>query len=289
MREAGSVSKVLIILLVLATLLSAASCGREAIGGTLLDLTREIPEGTTSFVYWDAKQIEGDDDLSQLRDKWKADNEAWLDVFGIGTDAVNHFLYFSLDENVTGQFLGFSRYGNNVLDVRGDFERDRLRTALKTRNHSKGDWKDIEVWQTLDKQEWLALARDSLIGGDKDAVRQCIDVIEGDLPSLYDSQDAKDVTGRLPNGILVCFFNYANVTPGPPYEGLLANGASLQKKDQDTLRLKLVCKFAEPEDAANAVESIRDDVDMDFGAVKAEQDGRFVILTGEISIDSLFT
>jgi hypothetical protein len=263
-----------------------SSCAGKGIGGALADQTQEIPEGTATFVYWDTEAIAGDTDLHQLRDTWKAENEAWLSAFSIEADAVKHFLHFEMSgDNTLDHILDFSVYGNNALSVRGDFDRNSLRTQLRDRNHKEDDWKRVEVWETADGQGWLAMASDSLIGGDRDTVRDSVNVVVGDSASLYDDANAHDVMSRLPGGIMVHFYDYAKQPTGdPPYQGLVANGTSLQKQDRDRLRVELVCKFGEPEQAADALEDIRDEADLRYSNVNADQDGRFVIVTAEVDI-----
>jgi len=287
MMSWGNVPKGLVLGLVLVSL-GVASCAGGGVGATLADMAKEVPVETTTFVYWDTGTIEGDADLHQLRDRWKADNEAWLETFAIETDRVRHFLHFATyGDNTLDHLLDFSIYGNNNLSVRGEFDRERLRTQLRHRDHTRGDWRETEIWQGPDEERWLALTGDSLIGGSRDTVRECIDIIEQDGDSLYSDPNARDILDRLPTGLMVHYYDYTKqFTGGPPYEGMVANGTSVEKKDRETLRLRIVCKFTDPEEAADALEAIRGRVDLVYQKVKAEQDGRFVSVTAEVETET---
>lgn len=238
--------------------------------GAVVDLMRETPHDTDYFVYADTKAMADDSDLHGLLDIWKAQNETRLEGFGISTDTVTRFLEFPAYDIDEG-----------VLVLRGDYERERVRAQLRNRNYNAKDWKHVEVWESADGANWLAVTEDSLIAGNRDRVRECINVIEGES-SLYDDQDAREVVDRLPRGIMMSFVKY---TDTGPYEGLLAYGDSYEKKDRERLKVRLVYKFGEPEDATRARETIRDDVDEGFDNVDAKQDGRFIIVTGEVRIE----
>ena len=270
MMHRGSLPKALIIGLLLAAVgFGTASCG-GGIGGALVDLMEQVPDEATSFVYWDAEKMEGDSDLHQLLDKWKADNEARLAGFSIRSDGVDHFSEFSMD-------------GTTALVVSGEFELNEIRQELENQAYDDKDYKLVEVWESPDEQDWLAVTEDSLIGGAKETVKESIRVIKGE-GSLYDDQDARDIMDRLPSGLLVHFQKYVgNAT----HTGLVASGDSFEKKDKDTLKIKLVYKFVEPEDATSAMEDISEEVDEPYDRVHLKQDGRYVIVTAEVEIEDM--
>ena len=234
---------------------------------TMEGMIREVPQVATSSAYWNTKAMADDSDLHKLLDKWKSDNETWLEGFAISSDKVEYFLQFSMNPD--------------ILIVKGDFNLNELRTELQNRGYYDKDYKHVETWESADGQDRLAIMDDSLVGGNKDGVIEVINVFKGDS-SLYDDQDIKEVLDKLPGGILVYLDNYAN---GAPYNGLVASGESFEKKDKDTLKVNLVYKFHEPVNATNAINDIAEKVDEYFDNVDAEQDGRFVIVTAEINIE----
>jgi len=270
MAHVGNLWKVLTIGLLLAAVsFGTASCGGD-IGGALVDLMRQVPDEATSLVYWDAGKMAGDDDLWPLLGKWKADKGPRLSSFGIMSDTVEHFLEFSAD-------------GETLLVVRGDFELNEIREELQSLNYDDKDYKLVEVWESPNEQDWLAVTEDSLIGGAKEMVKESIRVIKGET-SLYDDQDARDIMDRLPSGLLVHFQKYMG---DATHAGLVASGASFEKQDEDTLKVKLVYKFVEPENATSAMEDISEEVDEYYDRVHVKQDGRFVIVTAEVEIEDL--
>ncbi len=248
--------------------LSGASCAGGT-SGALADSMRETPADAALFDYWNVKAMQDDSDLHPLLERWKTEKEGWLDSFGIATGQVEHFFQFSL-------------YGNNALIVRGRLDREQTRAQLTNRNYNDKDFKRMEVWESPDGRDWLAVANGSLIAGSKDPVKESINVIKGES-SLYDDPDARGITDWLPGGLLVRFQRY-NLAP---YEGLVAGGESFEKKDRDTLRVKLAFMFGEPDQATAAVDDIAEEVDEDYDEVDARYDGRFVIVDAVVDMDDL--
>lgn len=270
MVHLGNAPKMAIIALLLVSFgLGAVSCGKCRCG-SLQDLMRETPARADSLVYWNTKAMADDGDLHQLLDKWKAGNETRLADFALRSDRANSVLEFWADEQ-------------RVLIIRGDFDLNEVRQELEALDYDDKDYKLVEVWESANGQDWLAMTDESIIAGAKELVKESISVIKGESP-LYDDPDARDVTNRLPSGLLSHFDKYA---AEPPYAGLLASGDSFEKKDRETLKVKLVYKFADPDEAAGALEGISEDVDEDYDKIDARQDGRFVIVTGEVEIEDL--
>lgn len=257
-------------LLLVSMLLGAVACSSNGVTGDMAKLVKDIPEGATSFVYWNTGVMAGDSELHQLLDKWKADNETQIAGFGVGSDEVEHFLTYSSN-------------GENVLIVMGDIDLDQVRQKLQELEYDDKDWKHIEIWESTNELDWLAMPEGSLVWGSVDRIKESIDIIEGGN-SLYDNQDARDVLDKLPNGTLVHYQKYAGDVL---YEGLIASGDSFEKMDKDLLKVKLVYKFSEPGDAESALDSISDEVDEDYDKVNAKQDGRFIIVTAEVEIENL--
>lgn len=267
----------------IALMAAVLGCG-GGVGGTAVDLAKDMPEGALSYIYWDSQALASDNDLHPLRDKWKAANEAWLAQFAIESETVQHFSQFAMQQSTESQLWQFSLYGNNTLIVRGDFDRKQIRDRLSSQGRHKGDWKKIEVWEDTIAGSWLAMADRSLVGGDAGHVRASIDVIEGDGPSLYSSPDIRDILNELPSGIMVNCHRYGGE---PPYAGLLSSGASFRKKNSSTLKVNLSYKFSSPDSAGNALEAIRDAIDLGYSMVEARQDGRFIHVKAEVEIDDL--
>ena len=271
-------------LLLAAALLIPTSCGGES--GTIVGVMKQIPAGANDIVYWNVKEMEKDEDLHGMLDRWKADNEAWLDQFAVRTGDVEHFLGFSTGPaggpagNVS---TGNVSAGDASAVVKGTFDLEQMRTQLGSREYNDGDFKGLEVWESPDGVYWVVLTKDMVGGGPKEDIIESIRVMEGGDPSLYDDQDARDVVDRLPGGVLMHFRKAGE----SPLAGELAYGDSFKRKDQETLEAHIVLKFLEPEDAAAVLEIVEEEADLAYDKISAKQDGRYLRIDGEIDIEDL--
>ena len=142
----------------------------------------------------------------------------------------------------------------------------------------------MELWER--NGEVMALMENLVILSTGQAIRDCIEVIKGEKDSLWDDQNVKDVIDLLPNGINMKYIAHPQYMA---YEGMKAQGSSLEKKDEDILKMTGVFMFEDEDAARDAVAKIKEDT----GAEEIErsdvkQDGRFVILTIEFGIGEMF-
>lgn len=271
-------------LLLAAALLIPTSCGGES--GTIVGVMKQIPAGANDIVYWNVREMEKDEDLHGMLDRWKADCEGWLDQFAVRTGDVEHFLGFSTGAaggpagNVS---TGNVSAGDASAIVEGTFDLEQMRTQLKSREYDGGDFKGLEVWESADGLYWVVLTKDMVAVGPKENIIESIRVIEGGNPALYDDQDARDVVDRLPGGVLMHFRRAGE----SPLAGEVGYGDSFKKKDQETLDAYIVLKFLEPEDAAAVLETVEEEVDLMYDRVSAKQDGRYLRIEGAVDIMDL--
>ncbi len=249
--------------------ISLISCGGG--GDALREMMKQTPDEATSITYVDAKAMSDDSDLHGLLDKWKADNETELAFYGIERDNVEHYMKFS---DITG---------NDSVIVTGNFDTNDLRQQLESRDFDDKDFKLVEVWESPDGLFWLAVPEGSIIGGAKETVKDVIRVIKGDA-SIYEDQDAFAIVDRLPEGLIVRYQEYAE---GAPFNGLVAYGESLKKQSAAMIQVEMLYKFLEPEQAADVMEDVAEDVDEYYDKVKYEQDGRYVVIKAEVEIEDL--
>lgn len=271
-------------LLLAAALVVPTSCGGES--GALVGVMKQIPAGANDVVYWNVKEMEKDEELHGMLDRWKADNEAWLDQFAVRTGVVEHFLGFSTGpaEGPAGNAsAGNVSAGDSSAIVKGAFDLEQMRAQLEIREYDDGDFKGLEVWESPDGVYWVVLTKDMVAVGQKEDIIESIRVIQGGNPSLYDDQDARDVVDRLPGGVLMHFHRAGE----SPLAGELAYGDSFKKKDQETLEAHIVVKFLEPEDAAAVAEIVEEEADLAYDKISAKQDGRYLRIEGAVDIEDL--
>ena len=276
-------------LLLAAALLIPTSCGGES--GTIVGVMKQIPAGANDIVYWNVKEMEKDEDLHGMLDRWKADYEGWLDQFAVRTGDVEHFLGFSTGSaggpagNVStgNESAGNATAADSSAIVKGAFDFEEIRRQLSDKEFDGGDFKGLEVWESPDGVYWVVLTGNMVGVGPKEDIIESIRVMEGGNPSLYDDQDARDVVDRLPGGALMHFRRAGESA----LAGELAYGDSFKRKDQETLEAHIVVKFLEPEDAAAVLEIVEEEADLAYDKISAKQDGRYLRIDGEIDIVDL--
>jgi len=260
----------LVIAVVAALFVSAAAGCGGGVGGRITDMVKDVPTDTSSFTYWDLETMLAHGELQPLYEAWTAGSGKCLDPFGIPAGDVKRFLEFTM-------------YGNSTVVARGDIGLDSLRATLEGKSFENKDFRRVEVWQSPDGESWLAFLGETLIGGERQVVRGCIEAGQ-DEGSLYQDRDARDIMDRLPRGAVVRFARYQE----PPYKGLVCGGLSLQREDSEVLKATLWYKFVGSGDAASGLQRLADDLDEQWlDRVDASQHGQFVRVTGVANIEDV--
>jgi len=237
------------------------------------DMMMKTPQNATHLTFVNAEELRGDNDLEHLYEAWRDNIGNTLDDYGIVAD----------DMNLTA--MGISLEGEEgYYLIDGNFNPREVRDKLDSLDFDEDEYRGVELWER--NGEVMALMEDLVIISTRQGVRDSIEVIMGEKDSLWDNQDVKDIVDRLPDGInmkYICHPEYM------AYEGMKAQGTSLEKKDEDTLKMTGVFMFEDEDAARDAVTEIREDT----GAEEIErsdvkQDGRFVILTIEVGIEEMF-
>lgn len=235
-------------------------------------MMRQIPDDSTYFTFVDAKALRGDKDLKHLYEGWRDNPGYTLDDYGIVTDDVEHTA------------MGISLEGERYYLIDGDFDLREVRDKLDSLGLDEGEYRGVELWER--NGEVVVLVEDLVILSTEEDVRDSIEVIMGEKDSLWDNQDVKDIVDRLPDGINTKYISHPQYMS---YEGMKAQGTSLEKKDEDTLNMIAVFMFEDEDAARHAVAEIKEDT----GAEEIErsdvkQDGMFVILTIQVSTGEMF-
>jgi len=256
----------LLVCLIAATVGCAVGMERRVV-----EMMRKTPENAMAFSFQDIEALRGDNDLKGLIEEWnwRGYFEEAFEKYGIYFDDVNR--------TARGTVLGSGSY--YLID--GNSDLDEVRNKLDALGFDKDEYRDVEVWVRTARS--VALMEDIIVFGFGQVVRDCIDVIKGEKDSLWHNQDARDVVDRLPDGISLTYllipYQESMMTEEPPWK---AQGASLEKKDEDTLKSTQVFMF-ENEDAACDFAEEEDE------RRNVKQDGKFVIVPDEVDIKELFT
>jgi predicted small secreted protein len=254
----------------LAAVLTSTSCGRDSqFGGVALDLLQRVPEEALSYSYWDIRQMEDDQNLAQILDAWGDANEADLQNFAIDATKIKHAVQFSMPEGP-------------AIIIKGDQNRNDLRTDLEALHFDEQDFRQEEIWKNEEDTQWLSILGDLIVAGERNVVMDCIRVAKGE-PSLYDDSIVRILAEELRTGVTV--YIKTHTIEETPYDGLEATGISVWKMNSSELSARMVFTFRTTGDAAAILQTLADDVDEFYDKVKAERDGRVATIEARIEID----
>ncbi len=253
--------------IVLLVLLITSSCAGHATE-EITSITKQVPKGTNSLVFFDVESVRATDE--QVYESWADEFLLYTALLGVNPHDVD----------------GFAVINDNVL-IQGDFDLDELRDWL---NYADSDtdvdselFQGIEIWADYGSME-IALMKDIIIYGNGNYVSDCVNVIQGKVPSLYDDKDIGDVVEMRPRGASFVI-NRQSSFNGLEYDGLIV---SVQFFDHKTMKCVGINRFEDERDAKNAIKGIEEEV-MKMGedgwrAIEVTLDTKLVIVTAEATV-----
>ncbi len=249
---------------VLALGMAGSGCASKAGADSAID---KMPWDADRFVYVDVKELRSDDDLADLYDAWKDSAGPALTMRGIDRSDVT-----------------WAAYGASLTLLGGKFDLDEIGHELDDKNYAGDEYRGVEVWTKPYGNELVALMSNLIIIGGEEPVEETIRVIKEGEDSLGDDTDVADVLKRLPDGTLT-EVHTDNWLADMVLAGYEAVGLSVQKEDDQTLKITAVIKFDDDEYARDAVIQIEDYLDLQYMHVDVTRDGQYVIGTAELDID----
>ncbi|MDM7998642.1 MAG: hypothetical protein QUS33_01225 [Dehalococcoidia bacterium] len=270
-------------LITLATILVAAGAGvgcsnqRPALA-VLMDM---VPEESGHFVYWGIADLNDDEDLWQVYDRFKNSSDAQqvsklVQVLAIVKDAARGS---GSDNSGTLQ--------TPVTVLRAKFDTDYVERQLKTLEFSQSAYRNVTIWISGDGQPYrpVALLSGTMLIGNVSDLKACIDVDKEKAESLYDDPHIQVLAKELPRGIVI-EVHRAAASSAESYADLVAYGKSYSKAKKDLLKVTAVYVFGDGPSAGNALQQIKEDLSLDFQDVKVSRDGNLITATARISISS---
>ena len=264
--------KIVAILGVFAIVVVIASLGCLDGSSSAKDMAKMVPDDASTFAHFDLQTMRDDKDLKEIYEKMTEGSRDDWDALGFDMDDINHMAAAEGEE-------GFSD-GLGIL--KGNFDLEDVRDELDDADFDEDEYKGIEIWK---RASWLggdsaiAISGDTLIIGNKDSVKDCIKVMKGSEKSVYDdNEDFRDVIDRLPGGIITI------VSPSGcrhKYEGTLMAGFVNIKEDEDTLKVHVVIKFDDEDDAEDAKSELKRDLKEEMDDVEVKQNGVFLECTAK--------
>lgn len=238
-------------------------------GDISIEMMKRVPDTIREFEFMDIAAIRADDDLENLYDDW--DYEYGWVIKPLGMDVM--------------EVTEFGTAGYSLL-IEGSFSPITVKNRLEDRNLEKIEFEGIETWSSEDS--WITLIYGLIISANVTDGKEFQSMLKGEVSSLYDNKDFKDVIDRLPEGIIL-WFQEGLFRDNYSYEGLKVSGMSAVKNNEQTMAFTWICKFDDSDTATNAMTEIELDMLIDeektWQNINMTQYKQFVKVTAELNIN----
>lgn len=234
-----------------------------------IEMMKQVPDTLREFEFMDIAAIRMDDDLESLYNNW--DYEYGWVINPLGMDV--------------REVTGFGTAGYSLL-IEGSYNPITVRTKLENRNLESGELEGVETWSSEDS--WIALMDSLIISANATDGRELKNVLKGEVSSIYDNKDFKDVIDRLPEGIIL-WFKEGWFRDNYQYDGLKVTGMSAVKRDKHSMAFTWICKFENIDAAQYAMDEIARDMVNDgekmWLNINMAQYKQFLKVTAELNIN----
>jgi len=237
------------------------------------------PEQTGHFDYWAIADLNEDEDLWEIYDRFKDSSDAQqlrqlVQVLAIVQDSA--------------RILGSDNAAMlqpPVKVLRAKFDTDYVEGQLQTQGYSRSLHRNVGIWIAGDGQPYtpVALLSGTILIGNVSELKACIDVEKKKAESLYDDPYILVLAKRLPKGVVV-EVDRATPSSAESYTDLVAYGKSFTKVKKDLLKVTAVYIFGDGPAAGAALQPIKEHLALGFRDVKIARDGNLVVATARISI-----
>ena len=237
------------------------------------------PEQTGHFDYWAIADLNEDEDLWEIYDRFKDSSDAQqlrqlVQVLAIVQDSA--------------RILGSDNAAMlqpPVKVLRAKFDTDYVEGQLQTQGYSRSLHRNVGIWIAGDGQPYtpVALLSGTILIGNVSELKACIDVEKKKAESLYDDPYILVLAKRLPKGVVV-EVDRATPSSAESYTDLVAYGKSFTKVKKDLLKVTAVYVFGDGPAAGAALQPIKEHLALGFRDVKIARDGNLVVATARISI-----
>ena len=253
------------------------ACSKET---KAFDVLMDIaPEQTGHFDYWAIADLNEDEDLWEIYDRFKDSSDAQqlrqlVQVLAIVQDSA--------------RILGSDNAAMlqaPVKVLRAKFDTDYVEGQLQTQGYSRSLHRNVGIWIAGDGQPYtpVALLSGTILIGNVSELKACIDVEKKKAESLYDDPYILVLAKRLPKGVVV-EVDRASPSSAESYTDLVAYGKSFTKVKKDLLKVTAVYVFGDGPAAGAGLQPIKEHLALGFRDVKIARDGNLVVATARISI-----
>jgi hypothetical protein len=238
-----------------------------------------VPEQSGQVTYWAIADLNEDEDLWEIWDRFKDSSDAQQLGELVQVLAIVRDLARILGSDNAAMLEA------PVTVLRAKFDTKYVEGQLQTLGYSRSVHRDVGIWIAGDGQPYrpVALLSGTILIGNASDLKACIDTVKNKAESLNDDPYIRVLAKRLPKGIVVKVHR-ATPSSTESYTDLVAYGKSYTKVKKDLLKVTAVYVFGDGPAAGTALQLIKEHLAVSFQDVKIERDGNFVIATARISI-----
>jgi hypothetical protein len=203
---------------------------------------------------------------------------SFLDIYALRTDEnlASEWSYFNRNifgnESISNSMNGLCVvYPSNIWMFEGDFTLDQFMGSTSNGSYNYGGF---NVRYLADNSSIVLINSTTINGYDED-VRNCIDVVNGNVSSLYGNADIKSIVDRLPVGFEFSVSIVDNESASENMSGLLLVGASVAKSGDNDIETD-VYQFNTSDAAQQYVATASNESQDETMHIDRTQDGAFV-------------
>ena len=265
------IASVIIVSLMLSAVLNYATVGCAGVerASPLVEIIELVPDDVTKFCCFDIDSWRVDADLEDLYDDFRSEigAEKMEEVIGISLLDVNLIARAFID-------------GASWLIIKGRFDLDDVRDALEDRGWEQDEYRRVEVWYNPRGHKDVAFLEDMVIIGEPRNVKASIRLSQGKGTSMYGNEDVNSVVRKLRGGIITEILSKEEAGPA------LALGISINKLDEETLKVTGWFKFENERTAESKLRALQTNLERELNALYIDcyQRDEFIRVIGEVDI-----
>ena len=254
MRNAFRLPVLVIALVMIVSVVGCSSGAKEVapVKDRVLSIMQLLPTNVSSFSFLDLYALRTEKDLAS---EWSYIKES---IFG--NDSVSN--------SINGLCVV---YPNGIWLFEGDFTLDQLTGGVSNGSYNYGGFNVLYGASNTS----VVLINSTAISGYDEDVRSCIDVVAGNVSSLYGNADMKSIVSRLPIGFELDVWITDNESASGNISGLLLMGASWTRSSGNDIETD-VYQFNSSDAAQQYVATASNESQAETTHIDKTQDGAFV-------------
>jgi hypothetical protein len=258
---------VLVVLIGLVAILGSLFIGcSSSTSGYFIEMLKLLPQDTEALMHFDLELMAKDPDLVEMYYSITDGAEIIRNRVGQGID-------------IQAYTLAMFPNWETVIIVKGNFNKTDVCNTLKEQAFVSGEYEGIEIW--IENSQAVTFIREMIVFGNTQYVEASIRISQDMEVSLYDYEDVKSVSDKLPQAIKTELYYGEEAGIGEA----LCGGISMRNltRGDDVVDIECWFKFRSETDAETALQSLEEQISDYYNATNTEGQlrGVFVEITAD--------